>query len=145
MPGIEALKYGLAGLAALFAVWTALKIKGRAGTPAGERLIREFMILAIALLLLCGLLAVYEGYGLPGGQRQSEMRAALGRMDQIVGTKLDVESQAFAELDAYTKQILDNIFRQLCRDIAQMYSIVSATQPPSCSTRLARPPVDAAT
>jgi hypothetical protein len=37
MPGIEALKYGLAGLAALFAVWTALKIKAQAGTPAGER------------------------------------------------------------------------------------------------------------
>jgi hypothetical protein len=145
MSWIEALKYGLTGLAALFGFWAVAKIKAQAGRPtqAETPLINRLMAFSIALLVLSGLLALFDGYFLQKSKRSREMRPVLARMDQIVGDKLSVENDAFAPLDAHSKQIIDNMIRQLCRDVIDLYNIVSAGTAPHCRARLDRPPADA--
>jgi hypothetical protein len=147
MPAIEALKYGLTGLAALFGFWTAARMKAQAQAPteAGTRAVNHLMIFSIALLLLSGLLALYDGFFLQEGRRLREMRPILARMDQAVGDKLVIENDAFAPLDAHSKQIIDNMMRQLCRDVVELYNIASSAAAPRCRARLDRPPVDAPT
>ncbi len=146
MPSIEALKYGLTGAAALFGFWAAAKIKaqGQAPTPAGARLINRFMIFCLALILLSGLLAVYDGYFLHG-RRQNEMRQIIGRMDQTIGEKLNIESDAFAPIDAHSKQMIDNMIRQLCRDVVDLSKAASSDAAQRCRARLERSPADAPT
>jgi hypothetical protein len=143
MPSIEALKYGLTGLAALFGFWAAAKVKaqGQASTEAGMRLIHRFMIFCIALLLLSGFLALYEGYFLQGSRR--DVRQIISRMDQTIGEKLGVENDAYAPMDAHSKQIIDNMIRQLCQDVIDLSRMASSAAAPRCRDRLARPPVDA--
>ena len=68
MPWIEALKYGLTALAALFGFWAAVKVKaqGQAPTEKGTRLIERFMLFCLGLLLASALLAalvVVETFG----------------------------------------------------------------------------------
>ena len=140
MSWIEALKYGLTGLAALFGIWAVVRIKARARAPteAGARLTNHLMIFSIALLLLSGLLALYDGFFL----QQKKMRPILARMDQTIGDKLAIENDAFAPLDAHSKQIIDNMIRRLCRDVIDLYEIASAATAPRCRARLDRPPVD---
>jgi hypothetical protein len=147
MPSIEALKYGLTGLAALFGFWAAAKVKaqGQAPTEAGARLINRFMIFCIALLLLSGFLALYDGYVLQESRRLNEMRQIISRMDQTIGDKLAVENDAFAPLDAHSKQIIDNMIRQLCQDVIDLNKIASSAAAPRCRARLERSPVDAPT
>jgi hypothetical protein len=147
MPSIEALKYGLTGLAALFGFWAAAKVKaqGQAPSEAGARLINRLMIFCIALLLLSGLLALYDGYFLQGSRRLNEMRQIIGRMDQTIGDKLGVENDAFAPMDAHSKQIIDNMIRQLCQDVIDLNKIASSAAAPRCRARLERSPVDAPT
>jgi hypothetical protein len=137
MPPIEALKYGLIGLAALFGVWTAVRIKmqGQAPTEAGTRLINRFMIFCLALILLSGLVALYDGYFLQGGRRQYEMRQIISRMDQVIGDRLNVENDAFAPIDAHSKQIIDNMIRQLCQDVIDLSKAVSSAAAPRCRAR----------
>lgn len=146
MPSIEALKYGLTGLAALFGFWAAAKVKaqGQAPTEAGARLINRFMIFCIALLLLSGLLALYDGYFLQS-RRLNEMRQIISRMDQTIGDKLVLENDAFAPMDAHSKQIIDNMIRQLCQDVIDLNKIASSAMAPRCRARLERSPVDAPT
>lgn len=145
MSWIEALKYGLTALAALFGFWAVAKVKAQAGRPtqAETPLINRLMAFSIALLVLSGLFALFDGYFLQKSKRSREMRPVLARMDQIVGDKLSVENDAFAPLDAHSKQIIDNMIRQLCRDVIDLYNIVSAGTAPHCRTRLDRPPSDA--
>jgi hypothetical protein len=140
MSWIEALKYGLTGLAALFGIWAVVRIKARAHAPteAGARLTNHLMIFSIALLLLSGLLALYDGYF----RQQNKMRPILARLDQTIGDKLVIENDAFAPLDAHSKQIIDNMIRRLCRDVIDLYEIASAATAPRCRARLDRPPVD---
>jgi hypothetical protein len=147
MPSIEALKYGLTGLAALFGFWAAVKIKseGPAPTEAGARLINRFMIFCLALILLSGLIAFYDGYFLHGGRGQKEMQQIISRMDQTIGDKLNIESDAFAPIDAHSKQINDNMVRQLCRDVIDLNKMASSAAAPRCRARLERPPADAPT
>jgi hypothetical protein len=147
MPSIEALKYGLTGLAALFGFWAAAKVKaqGQAPTEAGARLINRFMIFCIALLLLSGFLALYDGYFLHESRRLNEMRQIISRMDQTIGDKLAVENDAFAPMDAHSKQIMDNMIRQLCQDVIDLDKIASSAAAPRCRARLERSPVDAPT
>ena len=137
MPSIEALKYGLTGLAALFGIWAVIRIKAQAKAPT-EAGANHLMIFSIALLLLSGLLALYDGYFL----HQNKMRPILARMDQTIGDKLAIENDAFAPLDAHSKQIIDNMIRQLCRDLIDLHEIASAATAPRCRARLDRPPVD---
>jgi hypothetical protein len=146
MPSIEALKYGLTGLAALFGFWAAAKVKaqGQAPTEAGARLISRFMIFCIALLLLSGFLALYDGYFLQS-RRLNEMRQIISRMDQTIGDKLALENDAFAPMDAHSKQIIDNMIRQLCQDVIDLNKIASSAAAPRCGARLERSPVDAPT
>jgi hypothetical protein len=147
MPSIEALKYGLTAAAALFGFWAAAKIKaqGQAPTQAGARLINRFMIFCLALILLSGLLAVYDGYFLHGSRWQNEMRQIISRMDQTIGEKLNVESDAFAPIDAHSKQMIDNMIRQLCRDVIDLSKAASSAAAPRCRARLERSPFDAPT
>jgi hypothetical protein len=147
MPSIESLKYGLTGLAALFGFWAAAKVKGQgqAPTEAGARLINRFMIFCIALLLLSGFLALYDGYVLQESRRLNEMRQIISRMDQTIGDKLAVENDAFAPMDAHSKQIIDNMTRQLCQDVIDLNKIASSAAAPRCRARLERSPVDAPT
>jgi hypothetical protein len=143
MPSIEALKYGLTGLAALFGFWAAAKVKaqGQALTEPGMRRINHFMIFCIALLLLSGFLALYDGYFL----RLNAARQVISRMDQTIGDKLGVENDAFAPMDAHSKQIIDNMIRQLCQDVIDLSKMASSAAAPRCRARLDRPPVDAPT
>jgi len=145
MPSIEALKYGLTGLAALFGFWAVARIKSQARTPteAGARLVNRLMVFSIALLLLSGLLALYDGFFLQESRRLGEMRPILSRMDQTIGDKLAVENDAFAPLDAHSKQIIDNMIRQLCRDVIDLYNMASFAVAPRCKARLDRPPAEA--
>ncbi len=145
MPSIEALKYGLTGLAALFGFWAAAKVKaqGQAPSEPGARTIRHLMIFSIALLLLSGLLALYDGHFLQESRRLNDMRPILTRMDQTLGDKLAVESDAFAPLDSHSKQIVDNMIRQLCQDMIDLYKIASSAVAPRCRARLDRSPADA--
>ena len=145
MPSIEALKYGLTGLAALFGFWAAAKVKagGQAPTEAGARLIHRLMIFCIALLLLSGLLTLYDGYFLQESRRLNEMHQIISRMDQTIGDRLAVENDAFAPLDAHSKQIVDNVIRQLCQDVIDLYKIASSAVAPRCRARLDRSPLDA--
>jgi hypothetical protein len=147
MPSIEALKYGLTGLAALFGFWAAAKVKaqGQAPTEAGARLINRFMIFCMALLLLSSFLALYDGYFLQESRRLNEMRQIISRMDQTIGDKLAVENDAFAPMDAHSKQIIDNMVRQLCLDVIDLNKIASSVAAPRCRARLERSPVDAPT
>ena len=71
----------------------------------------------LRIALLSGLLALYDGYFLQESRRMNEMRQIISRMDQIIGDKLAVENDAFAPLDALSKQIVDNMIRQLCQDV----------------------------
>jgi hypothetical protein len=147
MPSIEALKYGLTGLAALFGFWAAAKVKaqGQALTEPGMRRINHFMIFCIALLLLSGFLALYDGYFLQGSGRLNAARQVISRMDQTIGDKLGVENDAFAPMDAHSKQIIDNMIRQLCQDVIDLSKMASSAAAPRCRARLDRPPVDAPT
>jgi hypothetical protein len=147
MPSIEALKYGLTGLAAPFGFWAAAKVKaqGQAPTESGMRLIHRFIIFCIALLLLSGLLALYDGYFLQGSRRLSDARQIIGRMDQTIGEKLGVENDAFAPMDAHSKQMIDNMIRQLCRDVIDLSKLTPSAAAPRCRDRLERAPVEAPT
>jgi len=146
MAWIEALKYGLTALAALFGIWSALRLKAEVKSPSerGARLLDRFMIFCVLLLVLSGLLAAYDGYFLQENRRASEMAPMLARMDQTVGDKLDIGNDAFAPMDSLSKQFLDNIFRQLCRDVVDL-SKVAAAPAPRCGARLERPPFEAPT
>ena len=143
MPSIEALKYGLIGLAALFGFWVAAKIKvqGSAPTQAGARLINRFMIFCIALVLLSGALALYDGQYLQAAKRQQ----IISRLDETIGAKLAVDNDLFSPLDAYSKQTVDNMIRQLCQDVIDLSKITSYAAVPKCKARLERLPSDAPT
>jgi hypothetical protein len=91
-----------------------MKAQAQAPTEAGTRAVNRLMTFSIALLLLSGLLALYDGYFLQESKRLREMRPILSRMDQAVGDKLALENDAFAPLDAHSRQIIDNMIRQLC-------------------------------
>ena len=110
MTWIDALKYGLTALAALFGFWAVAKIKAQAGalSEAQARVIKSLMIFSIGLLLLSGLFALYEGFFLQG-KRLREMRPILSRLDQTIGDRLSIDNDAFASLDAHSKQIVDNM------------------------------------
>lgn len=146
MAWIEALKYGLTALAALFGIWSALRLKAEVKSPSerGARLLDQFMIFCVLLLVLSGLLAAYDGYFLQENRRVSGMAPILARMDQTVGDKLDIGNDAFAPMDSLSKQFLDNIFRQLCRDLVDL-SKAAAAPAPRCGARLERPPFEAPT
>jgi hypothetical protein len=143
MTWIDALKYGLTALAALFGFWAVAKIKAQAGalSEAQARVIKSLMIFSIGLLLLSGLFALYEGFFLQG-KRLREMRPILSRLDQTIGDRLSIDNDAFASLDAHSKQIVDNMIRQLCRDLIDLHSIASAGAASRCQARLDRPPAE---
>jgi hypothetical protein len=143
MTWIDALKYGLTALAALFGFWAVAKIRAQPGAPseAAARVIKSLMIFSIGLLLLSGLLALYEGFFLQG-KRLREMRPILARLDQTIGDRLSIDNDAFSPLDAHSKQIVDNMIRQLCRDLIDLYSIASAGAAARCQARLDRPPAE---
>jgi hypothetical protein len=145
MAWIEALKYGLTALAALFGIWAAVKLKAEAKTPSpgGARVIDRFMIFCV--LLLSGLLAAFDGYFLQESRRSTGMQPILVRIDQAIGDKLDVAHDAFAPMDFHSKQFLDNILRQLCRDVVELAKQAAAPAPPRCGARLERPPLEAPT
>jgi hypothetical protein len=147
MAWIEALKYGLTALAALFGIWAAVKLKAEAKTPSagGARVVDRFMIFCVLLLLLSGLLAAFDGYFLQESRRSAGMQPILARIDQAVGDKLDVAHDAFAPMDFHSKQLLDNILRQLCRDVVELAKQAAAPVPPRCGARLERPPLEAPT
>jgi hypothetical protein len=138
---IEALKYGLPALAALFGFWAAARIRAQAKLPdgAGVRLANRFMVLSIALLVLCGLLAVFEGIFLHGSRAQP----IIARMDQIAGEKLSLDNDAFAPMDSHSRQIIDNMIRQLCRDVIDLARTTGSGVAPKCNERLARAPFEA--
>jgi len=143
MTWIDALKYGLTALAALFGFWAVAKIKAQAGalSEAQARVIKSLMIFSIGLLLLSGLFALYEGFFLQG-KRLREMRPILSRLDQTIGDRLSIDNDAFAPLDAHSKQVVDNMIRQLCRDLIDLHSIASAGAASRCQARLDRPPAE---
>jgi hypothetical protein len=143
MTWIDALKYGLTALAALFGFWAVTRIKAQPGaaSEASSRVIKSLMIFSVVLLLLSGLLALYEGFFLQG-KRLREMRPILARLDQTLADKLSIDNDAFAPLDAHSKQIVDNMIRQLCRDLTDLYSIAAAGMPSRCRARLDRPPAE---
>lgn len=144
MAWIEALKYGLTALAALFGIWAAVQLKAQAKAPSegGARLADRFMIFCVLLLLLSGLLAAYDGYFLRESRRSAEMQPILARMDAAIGEKLDISNDAFAPLDSHSRQFLDNILRQLCRDVIELAKAAAAPAPPRCAARLERPPLE---
>ncbi|MFZ1093595.1 MAG: hypothetical protein WAN75_31010, partial [Xanthobacteraceae bacterium] len=111
MGWIDALKYGLTALAALFGIWSALRLKAEVKSPSerGARLLERFMIFCVLLLVLSGLLAVFDGYFLQERSRAHEMQPILARMDQTIGDKLDIGTDAFAPMDSLSRQSLDNI------------------------------------
>lgn len=141
MPSIEALKYGLIGLAALSGFWAAAKFKaqGQAPTQAGVRLVNRLMIFCIALVLLSGALALYEGQYLQGERRQE----IISRLDETIGAKLAVDNDMFSALDAYSRQTVDNMIRQLCRDVIELSGMTASAAAPRCKALLARSPADA--
>jgi hypothetical protein len=140
MAWIEASKYALTALAAVFGFWVAARLRreGRVPTAAGERLIRRFMVFCIALLLLSGLLGLLDAYLLQR-IKQNDMRQIISRMDQTLGLKFDIDTEAFAQIDSHTKHQLDNMVRQLCRDLIEMDKAASSAAAPNCKTRLERP------
>jgi hypothetical protein len=142
MPSIEALKYGLIGLAALSGFWAAAKFKvqGAAPTQAGARLVNRLMIFSIALVLLAGALALYDGQYLQGGRRAQ----IISRLDETIGAKLAVDNDMFSALDSYSKQTVDNMIRQLCRDVIEL-SRTSSADAPKCKALLDRPPPESPT
>ena len=143
MPSIEALKYGLIGLAALSGFWAAAKFKaqGAAPTEAGARLVNRLMIFCIALVLLSGALALYDGQYLQGARRAQ----IISRLDETIGAKLAVDNDMFSALDSYSKQTVDNMIRQLCRDVIELSSMTSSAAAPKCKALLDRSPPDAPT
>ena len=147
MSSIEALKYGLTGLAAVFGFWSAAKVKAQGQVPseAGMRSLNRFMMMCIALLILSGFLAFYDGYFLQGSWRLNETRRTISRMDQTIGEKLGVENDAFAPMDAHSKQIIDNMIRQLCQDVIDLSKMASSAAAPRCGARLERSPLDTPT
>jgi hypothetical protein len=142
MPWIEALKYGLTALAALFGFWAAVKVKaqGQAPTEQGTRLIERFMLFCLGLLLASVLLALYEGFFFQQSPRMKQTRQIISRIDEGVGRELNVENDAFAALDSHSKQVIDNLIRSICREIVELDQIVSSNAPPHCKARLERPP-----
>jgi hypothetical protein len=147
MPWIDALKYGLTALAALFGFWAAAKVKaqGQAPTEAGARLIERFMLFCLGLLLASVLLALYDGFFFQDSTRMKQMRQIIGRIDEAAGDKLDVENDAFAALDAPSKQVIDNLLRNVCRDVIELSQIASSSAPPHCKARLEHPPAGSPT
>lgn len=143
MAWIVAVQYGLTALAALFGITSVLRLRTELKSPSdrGARLLDRFMIFSVLLLVLSGLLAVYDGYFLRQNSWESEMAPIIARMDQIVGEKLDTANDAFAPMDLLSKQFLDNIMRQLCRDVVDLAKMAAAPAR-SCGARLQRPPFD---
>jgi len=143
MPWIEALKYGLIGLAALSGFWALAKFRTQVHAPsdAGARMVNRLMLFCIALVLLSGALALYDDQYLQGSRRQQ----AISRLDETIGAKLDVENDLFSPLDSYSKQTVDNMFRQLCRDVIDLGKTVASAATPKCKARLERSPSDAPT
>ena len=146
MGWIEALKYGLTALAAVFGIWSALRLKAEVKSPSerGARLLERFMIFCVLLLVLSGLLAVFDGYFLQEHRRARELQPIHARMDQTVGDKLDIGNDAFAPMDSLSRQSLDNILRHLCRDVIEL-SKAAAAPAPRCGARLERLPFEAPT
>ena len=142
MPSIEALKYGLIGLAALSGFWAAAKFKaqGAAPTQAGTRLVNRLMIFSIALVLLAGALALYDGQYLQGSRRAQ----IISRLDETIGAKLAVDNDMFSALDSYSKQTVDNMIRQLCQEVIEL-SKTSSAGAPKCKALLDRSPADTPT
>lgn len=142
MASIEALKYGLIGLAALSGFWATAKFKaqGAAPTQAGARLVNRLMIFCIALVLLAGALALYDGQYLQRGNRAQ----IISRLDDTIGAKLAVDNDMFSALDSYSKQTVDNMIRQLCQDVIEL-SKTSSAEAPKCKALLDRPTPDAPT
>lgn len=147
MSWIEALKYGLTALAALFGFWAAVKVKaqGQAPTEKGARLIERFMLFCLGLLLASVLLALYEGFFFQESVRMKEMRQIIGRIDEGVGKELNVENDAFAALDSHSKQVIDNLVRNVCREVIELGRIAASSAPPHCKGRLERPPAGSPT
>jgi hypothetical protein len=147
MPWIEALKYGLTALAAVFGFWAAAKVKAEGKTPTerGERLIERFMLFCLGLLLASVLLALYEGFFFQQSPRMKEMREIIGRIDYGVGRELNVDNDAFAALDSNSKQVIDNLIRNVCREVIELDRLVSLTGPPNCKARLEHPPAGSQT
>jgi hypothetical protein len=143
MPWIEALKYGLIGLAALLGLWAVTRARAPMQVPGASELraIKRLVGLAVLLVLLSGMVAAYEDHLVRSSRRQ--MHAILARMDQTIGDKLNVDSDAFALVDAYSKQILDNMMRQLCRDVIDLSRRARSEAADHCRARLQRSPVDA--
>ena len=139
MRWIEASQYVLTALAALFGFWVAISARreGPAPTEAGERLMRRLMGFSITLLLLSGFLGLLDAY-LAHKSTQDGLRASLGRMDQALGSRFDIEGDAFAQLDSHTRHQLDNMIRQLCRDVVEMNKTAASAQIANCKTRLER-------
>jgi hypothetical protein len=142
MPWIEALKYGLTALAALFGFWAAVKVKsqGQAPTERGARLIERFMLFCLGLLLASVLLALYEGFFFQQSPRAKQMRQIISRIDEGVGRELNVENDAFAALDSQSKQVVDNLIRNICREIVALDQMVASNAPAHCKARLERLP-----
>jgi hypothetical protein len=141
MAWIEASKYALTALAAVLGCWVVARIRrqGPAPSEAGERLLHRFMSFCIALLLLSGVLALFEVFFLQK-PRQNEMRQIIGKMDLALGSKFDIEGDAFEQVDSHTKHQLDNMVRQLCRDLIEMNKTAAASAAAAnCKTRLERP------
>ena len=141
MSWIDVLQYAATGLAALFGFWAAVTIR-RAGHALDQKdLAHRLMIFSVALLLLSGLLAAYEGY-FAQGSRLSSIGKIVSRMDRVVGNKLDIDNDAFVQMDAHTRQIMDNVLRQLCQDIIDIGKTALSNGAPSCRARIERPPID---
>jgi len=141
MSWIEALKYGLTALAALFGFWAAVKVKaqGQAPTEKGTRLIERFMLFCIGLLLASVLLALYDGFLFAQSPRMKQMRQIISKIDEGVGRELNVENDAFAALDSQSKQVIDALIRNVCREVIELGQIVSSNASPHCKARLERP------
>jgi len=147
MPPIEAIKYGLVGLAALFGLWAAVKAKAppQGASATDLRLANRFMVFCIVLVLLAGLLALYEGFFLHGEGRRAQESQIISRIDQTIADKLGIENDAFTAMDAYSRQTIDNIIRQLCRDVIDLSELLSAAPAARCKARLGRSPAEAPT
>lgn len=140
MPWIEALKYGLTAMAALFGFWAAFKLKeqGQAPTEKGTRLIERFMLFCLGLLLASVLLALYEGFFFQQSPRMKQMRQIISKIDDGVGRELNVDNDAFAALDSHSKQVVDVLIRNVCREVIALDQVVSSTATPHCKALLGR-------
>jgi hypothetical protein len=128
----DALKYGIIGLTALIALWTAslltFELRREKIRDSARKLIATFMVFAFALLVFAGSIHIYEESIL---RKKEALWSAVERHVAMLDGYLDEKAAAESEPEA-----LKRLMGKMCSEIVEIYSATRWKAPrSSCVAR----------